>query len=53
MAAEDVKIVRIVQKAKSGDAKSFNQLLKMVEPDLKKIASHLLVSKESKFFQYQ
>ena len=43
MAAEDVKIVRIVQKAKSGCNKSFNQLLKMVEPDLKKIASHFFI----------
>jgi RNA polymerase sporulation-specific sigma factor len=43
MAAEDVKIIKIVQKAKNGDNKSFNQLLKMVEPDLKKIASHFFI----------
>jgi len=43
MAAEDVKIIRIVKKAKNGDNKSFNQLLKMVEPDLKKIASHFFI----------
>jgi RNA polymerase sporulation-specific sigma factor len=43
MATEDVKIVRIVQKAKNGCNKSFNQLLKMVEPDLKKIASHFFI----------
>jgi hypothetical protein len=42
MATEDPKIVNIVRKAKKGNQQAFNQLLKMVEPDLKKIASHFL-----------
>ena len=37
MATEDPRIVRIVNKAKKGDEVSFKKLLKMVEPDLKKI----------------
>ena len=37
MATEDFRIVRIVNKAKKGDERSFKKLLKMVEPDLKKI----------------
>ena len=43
MATEDPKIVRIVNKAKKGDDKAFKTLLKMVEPDLKKIASHFFI----------
>jgi RNA polymerase sporulation-specific sigma factor len=43
MATEDPRIVRIVNKAKKGDEKSFKQLLKMVEPDLKKIAAHFFI----------
>ena len=43
MATEDPRIVNIVRKAKKGNQKAFNQLLKMVEPDLKKIASHFFI----------
>jgi len=43
MATEDPKIVNIVRKAKKGNQQAFNQLLKMVEPDLKKIASHFFI----------
>jgi RNA polymerase sporulation-specific sigma factor len=43
MATEDPKIVNIVRKAKKGNQQAFNTLLKMVEPDLKKIASHFFI----------
>lgn len=43
MATEDQRIVDIVRKAKKGDNKSFNHLLKMVEPDLKKICNHYFI----------
>jgi RNA polymerase sporulation-specific sigma factor len=43
MATEEVRIVNIVKKAKKGDKRSFNFLLKLVEPDLKKIASHFFI----------
>jgi RNA polymerase sporulation-specific sigma factor len=43
MATEDPKIVRIVNKAKKGDEKSFKQLLKMVDGDLRKIAGHYFI----------
>lgn len=43
MATEDPRIVNIVRKAKKGNQQAFNQLLKMVEPDLKKIASHFFI----------
>ncbi len=43
MATEDPKIVRIVQKAKKGDEKSFKMLLKMVDGDLRKIAGHYFI----------
>ena len=43
MATEDPKIVRIVNKAKGGDEKSFKQLLKLVESDLRKIAGHFYI----------
>jgi len=43
MAQEEVRIVNIVRKAKKGDKRSFNFLLKLVEPDLKKIASHFFI----------
>jgi hypothetical protein len=43
MASEDPRIVRIVNKAKKGDEVSFKKLLKMVEPDLKKIAPHFFI----------
>ena len=40
MATEDFRIVRLVNKAKAGNEAAFKRLLKMVEPDLKKIAPH-------------
>ena len=43
MATEDPRIVDIVRKAKRGESKSFNYLLKMVEPDLKKICNHYFI----------
>ena len=43
MATENPKIVRIVQKAKKGDEKSFKMLLKMVDGDLRKIAGHYFI----------
>ena len=43
MATEDPKIVRLVNKAKKGDEKSFKQLLKMVDGDLRKIAGHYFI----------
>ena len=43
MATEDPKIVRLVNKAKRGDEKSFKQLLKMVDGDLRKIAGHYFI----------
>jgi RNA polymerase sporulation-specific sigma factor len=43
MATENPRIVKIVNKAKKGDERSFKQLLKMVEPDLKKIAAHFFI----------
>lgn len=43
MATEDPKIVRLVDKAKKGDEKSFKILLKYVDSDLKKIAGHYFI----------
>ena len=43
MATEDPKIVRLVNKAKKGDEKSFKILLKMVDGDLRKIAGHYFI----------
>ena len=43
MATEDFRIVRIVNKAKAGNEAAFKRLLKMVEPDLKKIAPHFFI----------
>ena len=43
MATEDPKIVRLVNKAKKGDEKSFKLLLKMVDGDLRKIAGHYFI----------
>ena len=43
MATEDPKIVRLVNKAKKGDEKSFKTLLKMVDGDLRKIAGHYFI----------
>lgn len=43
MAAEDQRIVRLVNKAKKGDKKSFDSLMKMVEGDLKKLANHYFI----------
>jgi RNA polymerase sporulation-specific sigma factor len=43
MATEDPKIVRIVNKAKRGDNKAFSALMKLVEPDLKKLATHYFI----------
>ena len=43
MATEDQRIVDIVRKAKRGENRSFNYLLKMVEPDLKKICNHYFI----------
>jgi RNA polymerase sporulation-specific sigma factor len=43
MATEDIKIVRLVNKAKAGNEVAFKKLLKMVEPDLKKIAPHFFI----------
>jgi RNA polymerase sporulation-specific sigma factor len=43
MATEDPKIVRIVNKAKKGDNKAFSTLMKLVEPDLKKLATHYFI----------
>jgi RNA polymerase sporulation-specific sigma factor len=43
MATEDFRIVRIVNKAKRGSEAAFKTLLKMVEPDLKKIAPHFFI----------
>jgi len=37
MATEDFRIVRLVNKAKKGSEAAFKTLLKMVEPDLKKL----------------
>lgn len=43
MATEDYRIVELVRKAKRGESKSFNILLKMVEPDLRKICNHYFI----------
>jgi RNA polymerase sporulation-specific sigma factor len=43
MATEDFRIVRIVNRAKAGNQAAFKKLLKMVEPDLKKIAPHFFI----------
>ena len=43
MATEDFRIVRIVNRAKAGNQAAFKRLLKMVEPDLKKIAPHFFI----------
>lgn len=43
MATEDFRIVRLVNKAKAGNEAAFKRLLKMVEPDLKKIAPHFFI----------
>lgn len=43
MATENPKIVRIVNKAKSGDERSFKHLLKLVESDLRKIAGRFYI----------
>ncbi len=43
MATEDFRIVRIVNRAKAGNEAAFKKLLKMVEPDLKKIAPHFFI----------
>jgi RNA polymerase sporulation-specific sigma factor len=43
MAAETVRIVRLVEKAKKGDNRAFDTLLKMVEPDLKKLTFHFFI----------
>ena len=44
LAQEDFRIVRIVNKAKRGDQHAFNKLLKMVEPDLRKLANHFFIA---------
>ncbi len=43
MATEDFRIVRLVNRAKAGNQAAFKRLLKMVEPDLKKIAPHFFI----------
>jgi RNA polymerase sporulation-specific sigma factor len=43
MAAEDPKIVRLINKAKKGEKKAFDTLMKMVEGDLKKLANHYFI----------
>ena len=43
MATEDFRIVRLVNRAKAGNEAAFKKLLKMVEPDLKKIAPHFFI----------
>lgn len=43
MATEDFRIVRLVNRAKAGNQAAFKKLLKMVEPDLKKIAPHFFI----------
>ena len=43
MATEDPKIIRLVSKAKKGDNRAFSTLMKMVEPDLKKLATIILL----------
>ena len=43
MATEVFRIVRIVNRAKAGNQAAFKKLLKMVEPDLKKIAPHFFI----------
>ncbi len=43
MATEDFRIVRLVNRAKAGNEAAFKRLLKMVEPDLKKIAPHFFI----------
>ena len=43
MATEDFRIVRIVNRAKAGNQAAFKKLLKLVEPDLKKIAPHFFI----------
>ena len=43
MAAEDPKIVRLINKAKKGEKKAFDTLMKMVEGDLKKLANHYII----------
>jgi len=43
MATEDPKIIRLVSKAKKGDNRAFSTLMKMVEPDLKKLANHYFI----------
>lgn len=43
MATEDFRIVRIVNRAKAGNQAAFKKLLKMVEPDLKKIAPRFFI----------
>lgn len=43
MAAEDPKIVRLINRAKKGEKKAFDTLMKMVEGDLKKLANHYFI----------
>ena len=43
MATEDPFIIKLVDKAKSGDETAFKSLLKLVDSDLKKIAGHYFI----------
>ena len=48
MANNDLRTLRLVREAKTGDNQSFNKLLDMVEPDLKKIAAHYYIEGQSR-----
>jgi len=43
MASENQRTVKIINRAKSGDQRAFNTLMKMVESDLKKLANHYFI----------
>lgn len=43
MASENQRTVKIINKAKTGDQRAFNTLMKMVESDLKKLANHYFI----------